>query len=203
MPPAGVSDTVVSNVAPLSPSPEASTRVDPVTQDIVRVTPIPLPRSSKTKVSHSHKHQRNVTAQHMAAATAAFAVENGLPSDVATKMGTMAADCVAKNFSSNSNSKTYSDTIKNGIGNCGNAGWSFKGKAPTNNAATANVPKKTSPPDTNQRNISNKKHRYNSSCITGTGTIAANGSSLAYVKPQIPQNKVLVVAGLNKAVNGV
>ena len=201
VPPAGVSDAVVPNVAPLSPLPEASASVDPVTQEIVRVKPKPLPRSSKTNASHSLKHQRNIKAQHMAAATAALAVENGFPSDVATKMGTMAADCVAKNFSNNSNSKTYSDTIKNGIGNSGNVVGSLsKGKAPTKNAASANTPQKTSPTDTTQRN---KKHRYNSSCITGTGTIATNGSSLAYVKPQIPQNKVLVVAGLNKAVNSV
>ena len=51
------------------------------------------------------------------------------------------------------------------------------------------------------RNRSVKKHRYNASCISGTGTIAENGSSLAYVKQIIPKNNFLVVAGLDKTVN--
>ena len=115
----------------------------------------------------------------------------------------MAADCVAKNFSNNNKFISYSDTIKNGIINSDNDGWSkAKVKSTNRKAAPVIASHQSLPSNTDQRNKS-KKHRYNASCTVGTGTIAANGTSLAYVKPNIPQNKVLVVAGLGKAINRV
>ena len=112
-----------------------------------------MPR--KTKPNISLKHKRNVTAQHMAAATAALAVSNGLTSEIATNMGMMAAECVAKSYSNNSNSKSYSETIKNGNGNSGNAGWSVP-KTRTRNAASGNLPHQTSPMNAGHRNRSSK-----------------------------------------------
>ena len=74
-------------------------------------TPLPLPATSVGHASSgilqppkpmphniSLKKQKNLIAQHMAAATAALAVSSGLTSDMATSLGTMAADCVAKNY---------------------------------------------------------------------------------------------------------
>ena len=136
VPVADGSNIVVSNVVTLSSPSEAIVGVDQAPQGIVKVTPKPMPCTSKS--IGSLKHQRNIKAQHIAASTAAFAVSSGLPNDVATKMGTMAADCVAKNFSNNSKSKSYSDTIMNGIENSDNDGWS-KGKVKSSNRKAAPV----------------------------------------------------------------
>ena len=89
--------------------------------------------------------------------------------------------------------KSYADSIKQANGNAV--------KAPASKAAVGNVPQQKSPTNVGHRNRSNKKHRFNSTCTTGTGAIAPNGSSLAYVKPDIPKNEVLVVAGIDKKVN--
>ena len=74
-------------------------------------------------------------------------------------------------------------------------------KAPARKAAVGNVSQQTSPNNAGHRNRFNKKHKFNSTCTIGTGSIAPNGSSLAYVKPDIPQTEVLVVAGIDKKVN--
>ena len=160
---------------------------------IVRETPKPMPRNI------SLKHQRNITAQRTAAETAAFAVTIGLTSEMAANLGTKAADCVAKNYGTKqqaTRNKTYADSIKKLNGNAA--------KAPASKAAAGNVPQQKLPTiaaHNNRSNNNNNKHKFNSTCITGTGSIAPNGSSLAYVKPVIPQNEVLVVSRIDKKVD--
>ena len=187
---AGVSDADAVDVA--TPLPQLVTSIGHSSPGIVRETPKPMPRNI------SLKHQRNITAQRTAAETAAFAVTIGLTSEMAASLGTMAADCVAKNYGTKqqaTRNKTYADSIKKLNGNAV--------KAPASKAAAGNVPQQKLPTIAvqNNRSNNNNKHKFNSTCITGTGSIAPNGSSLAYVKPVIPQNEVLVVAGIDKKVN--
>ena len=182
---AEVSDSVAADVA--TPSSLPTTSVGHAPQGIVKQRPKPMPRNV------SLRHQRNITAQRMAAATSALAVANGLPNDMAISLGTMAADCVAKNYTTKQQAISYADSIKLGNGNTV--------KPPAIIAAASKVPQQTPPTNAGHRDRFNKKHKFNSTCTIGTGTIAPNGSSLAYVKPVIPKNKVLVVAGLDKKVN--
>ena len=182
---AGVADVATSAPQQVNSNGHAS-------PGIVSHTPKPMP------CNISLKHQRNITAQRMAAETAALAVKCGLTSEMAASLGTMAADCVAKNYGTKQHAtrnKSYADSIKQANG--------IAVKAPASIAAVGNVPPQTSPTNTNagHRNRSNKKHKFNTTCTTGTGAIAPSGSSLAYVKPDIPKNDVLVVAGINKTVN--